>query len=190
MSPFKIPPGLERIQKRMEDIGRKISGLDQGAEGLTPHSAQQNGSPVPAANPGASTFAGQLNGLIEAKGAEHGISPDLLKAVIGAESGGRTDARSDRGALGLMQLMPRTAADLGVNPNDPTQNLDGGSRYLKQMGQRFGTLDQALAAYNAGPGAVEKHGGVPPYRETQEYVRKVRQLLGKLQTGGRLDVKQ
>jgi len=106
------------------------------------------------------------------------LDPDLLFAVIQVESGGDATAVSPKGALGLMQLMPETAREVGVlNPLDPFENVLGGARYLSRMLQRFrGDLRLALAAYNAGPSAVEKHGGVPPYRETREYVRKVSQL--------------
>jgi len=106
------------------------------------------------------------------------LDPDLLFAVIQVESGGDATAVSPKGALGLMQLMPETAREVGVlNPLDPFENVLGGARYLSRMLQRFrGDLRLALAAYNAGPSAVEKHGGVPPYRETREYVRKVSRL--------------
>ena len=160
----------------MEEIEQKINSLaGASSERPIPPAARQAPPSAPSVRDG--SFGEELNRLIQSKGAEHGVSPDLLRAVIKAESGGQVHARSQKGALGLMQLMPATAADLGVNPREPTQNVDGGSRYLKEMGQRFGTLDQALAAYNAGPGAVEKHGGVPPYRETKAYIRKVRALL-------------
>jgi len=110
----------------------------------------------------------------------HGLDPALVMAVVGVESGFQTEAVSAKGAQGLMQLMPATARDLGVtNPFDPVANLDGGSRYLSALVARYdGDLTKALAAYNAGMGAVARHGGVPPYAETRDYVRKI---LGRYQ---------
>ena len=104
---------------------------------------------------------------------EYGLPTGLVDAVIYQESRGRMNAVSVKGALGLMQLMPGTAAQLGVNPYDPDQNIRGGARYLRQQIDRFGSIPLALAAYNAGPGAVTKYGGIPPYRETQDYVAKI-----------------
>ncbi|MCK0166996.1 transglycosylase SLT domain-containing protein [Jannaschia sp. S6380] len=103
----------------------------------------------------------------------HGIPEDLFLRLIRQESGWNPAAVSRKGALGLAQLMPGTAARLGVNPRDPRQNLEGGARYLALQYRKFGTWRLALAAYNAGPGAVERHGGIPPYRETQGYVRAI-----------------
>ena len=113
--------------------------------------------------------------LINSVAGENGVDPRLVAAVAKVESGFRPDAVSSAGAMGLMQLMPATAQALGVtDPFDPQQNLEGGTRYLKSLLQRFGG-DQtlALAAYNAGPGAVAAYGGVPPYAETQKYVTAV-----------------
>jgi soluble lytic murein transglycosylase len=107
-------------------------------------------------------------------GRKHEISPALVKAVIHAESAFDPDATSRKGASGLMQLMPVTARQMGVaDPFDPAQNVMGGTRYLKQLLGRFGDLELAVAAYNAGPEAVKRHQGVPPYRETRSYVRNV-----------------
>lgn len=101
----------------------------------------------------------------------HGVPEDLFLRLVQQESGWNPSARSHKGATGLAQLMPATAARLGVNPHDPMQNLEGGARYLRQMYNTFGSWRLALAAYNAGPAAVSKYGGIPPYRETTNYVR-------------------
>jgi soluble lytic murein transglycosylase len=106
------------------------------------------------------------------------LEPRLVQALVQVESGYNRNARSNKGAIGLMQLMPGTASDLAVSdPWDPEQNLRGGTSYLRQMIDRFGGLELALAAYNAGPEAVAKYGGVPPYEETREYVRRILRLF-------------
>ncbi len=104
---------------------------------------------------------------------KYNIPPGLLGALVRAESGGNARAQSGAGAIGLTQLMPGTAKSLGVNPHDPRQNLEGGAKYLGQQLKRFKSVQKALAAYNAGPGAVQKYGGVPPYNETQTYVKRL-----------------
>jgi len=117
--------------------------------------------------------------LFARAGARYGVSPVLLSAVARQESGFRPDAVSPAGAQGLMQLMPGTAKGLGVtNPFDPAQAVDGAARLLRDLIGRFGRVDHALAGYNAGPGAVLKYGGVPPYAETQKYVRNVMSMAG------------
>jgi cell wall-associated NlpC family hydrolase len=121
----------------------------------------------------ASTGATPYAALFAQAGAAHGVSPALLTAVARAESGFDAGARSRAGAQGLMQLMPATARSLGVDPLQPAQAVDGAARLLKSHLARFGATELALAAYNAGPGAVAKHGGVPPYAETKAYVAKV-----------------
>jgi soluble lytic murein transglycosylase-like protein len=112
---------------------------------------------------------------ITASAQRNGLDPALLAGLIKQESGFNANARSGAGAQGLTQLMPGTAAGLGVtNPLDPGQAIEGGAKYLKQQLDRFGgDVARALAAYNAGPGAVQRFGGVPPYAETQNYVRAV-----------------
>lgn len=101
----------------------------------------------------------------------HGIPVDLFMKLVKQESNWNPNARSHKGAIGLAQLMPATARSLGVDPRDPRQNLEGGARYLARQYQKFRSWRLALAAYNAGPHAVEKYNGVPPYRETQNYVK-------------------
>ncbi|MCL2840594.1 MAG: lytic transglycosylase domain-containing protein [Defluviitaleaceae bacterium] len=113
---------------------------------------------------------------IEAAALRHNLDPSLIRAVIRVESSYRHDAVSHAGAMGLMQLMPGTAASLGVvDPFDIRQNIDGGTRYLRQLLDMFDNdLTLALAAYNAGQGAVRRHGGIPPFRETQNFVPRVK----------------
>jgi soluble lytic murein transglycosylase-like protein len=113
--------------------------------------------------------------LIERHSDAQDLDPKLVRAVIQAESAFDQRARSRKGAMGLMQLMPATAVVLAVDdPYDPEENIRGGTAYLRQLVDRYpGRLDLALAAYNAGPGAVDRHGGIPPYAETREYVRRV-----------------
>lgn len=116
-------------------------------------------------------YRGQYLKMAQSAAERHGIPIDLFLRLVQQESGWNSKAVSIKGALGLAQLMPGTAQRLRVDPHDPEQNLDGGARYLKQQYRTFGTWQLALAAYNAGPGAVKKYGGVPPYKETMNYVR-------------------
>ena len=111
--------------------------------------------------------------LAKAAARNHRIPEGLFLRLIQQESAWNSKARSSKGAIGLAQLMPATARDLRVDPKDPKQNLEGGARYLAEQYRTFRSWRLALAAYNAGPGAVRKHGGVPPFRETQNYVRKI-----------------
>ena len=120
-------------------------------------------------------YAGRYSGpwleVAKAAARQHGVPEDLFLRLVQQESGWNTGAVSPKGALGLAQLMPGTAQLLGVDPLDPEENLEGGARYLRMQYDTFGTWPLALAAYNAGPQAVDDHGGIPPYAETQNYVQ-------------------
>ena len=119
--------------------------------------------------------------LIDRIARKHGMDPELVKAVAKVESNYNPTAISPKGALGVMQLLPATAQRFGVaDAYNPAQNIEGGIRYLKFLRDQFpGNLSLVLAAYNAGENAVRKHGGIPPYRETRDYVHKIRQLYGR-----------
>lgn len=158
-----------------------LNVLDTLGAGLSAYSPY-----APSLNSGAN-FAQLLSGgetgydgLFQAAAEAYQLPVDLLKSVAKAESAFTADAVSPCGAQGIMQLMPGTARALGVaDAFDPAQNIMGGAKYLRQMVDRFdGDLTKAVAAYNAGPGAVEQYGGVPPYRETQNYVQKVLGAVG------------
>jgi len=124
---------------------------------------------------GGSATSTAFDELISSASGRYNVDPDLIRAVIKTESDFNTNARSNKGAMGLMQLMPDTARLHNVNDAyNPNENVEGGVRHLRMLLERYqGNLELSLAAYNAGAGAVEKHGGIPPYIETREYVRKV-----------------
>ncbi|HTV91112.1 MAG TPA: lytic transglycosylase domain-containing protein [Verrucomicrobiae bacterium] len=184
------------------DISTELSAVATRIEQITGAPVQLPGLPQSAPQ-GTSSFASVLQSQMAAQGDETGedsapgapamvppaqidalvgenaqsqdVDPALIKAIIANESGFNANATSNVGAQGLMQLMPGTAAGLGVtDAYDPAQNVAGGTKYIKGLLQRFnGDVRLAVAAYNAGPGAVEKYGGVPPYAETQNYVQNV-----------------
>ncbi|MCG7492608.1 lytic transglycosylase domain-containing protein [Thalassobius sp. Cn5-15] len=116
-------------------------------------------------------YSGPFLDMARSAARRHNIPETMFLKLVQQESGFNAKAVSPKGALGLAQLMPATAKTLGVDPRDPYENLEGGARYLAEQYRAFGSWRLALAAYNAGPGAVKKHGGIPPYKETRNYVR-------------------
>ena len=168
---------VDELQSRIAQLAGAPAAAPQGPsfQAALAQAAGPTGAaaapPVAAAPGGPTPFAAE----IEAAAQRHGIDPALLKGLIRQESNFNPTAGSPAGARGLTQLMPGTASSLGVTDvTDPAQSIEGGAKYLKQQLDRFGgDVTKALAAYNAGPGAVAKYGGVPPYAETQAYVQKV-----------------
>lgn len=157
------------------------SGLNGQGQGLSIDGVSVAGSGRRVGTP--PSISPQLRQAFEETADRYGLDVNLLLAVAWQESAFNPNAVSHAGAIGLMQLMPGTAAGLGVDPTNPLENLDGGARYLRQQIDRFGSVELALAAYNAGPGAVQKHGGIPPFEETQNYVPKVMQRWRSLDAG-------
>ncbi len=153
----------------------KIPLLRTAATGIAPRTTQTSFAEPPKISAAERANREKIEQMIREVSDRYRVDPALVRAVIQTESNWNSSAVSRKGALGLMQLVPGTAQQLGVsNAFDPKQNLDGGVRYLHTLLQRYnGDLDKALAAYNAGPGAVDRAGGIPQYRETREYVQKV-----------------
>lgn len=195
--------GVEAIQARISEIQRRfgIEGPVPGTtvgfqraldaelkknDGATPPQTAGGGATSKAdtakmtpaeASAQLSSTSNETTRFIQEAAAKYGLDSRLVAAVAEAESSGNQSEVSDAGAVGVMQLMPDTAAALGVNPYDEKQNIEGGAHYLKQMLDTFGgDMKKAIAAYNAGPQAVKDYGGVPPYAETQNYVNKVLDL--------------
>jgi soluble lytic murein transglycosylase-like protein len=159
------------LRARRDVAARSFSSLLSGARRTPTSRAAQSTDTVDAYE------AGRYADMINDAGAKYGVDPTLIAAVTKAESGFNSRAVSHAGAKGLMQLMDSTAKTLGIdNSFDPAANVDGGTRFLSEMLRKFKKPELALAAYNAGPGAVTKFGGVPPYQETQTYVRRVLDL--------------
>ncbi|MCS7204274.1 MAG: lytic transglycosylase domain-containing protein [Leptospiraceae bacterium] len=123
----------------------------------------------------------ELWDLVKRVSQEEGVSPELIWSIIKVESNFDPDAISKKGAIGLMQLMPETAKMLNVNPHDVEQNIRGGIRYLKELAKKYDSLEKILAAYNAGPSAVDRYEGIPPYSETQNYIKRIKKILNQLE---------
>lgn len=163
------------VMLRLAPVATPPAGAPASGFGAQLASVMAPAATTGAAQPAAAATANPYAQEIAAAAQRNGVDPALLTGLIHAESNFDPNATSPAGAQGLTQLMPGTAASLGVSdPLDPAQAIEGGARYLRQQLDRFGgDASKALAAYNAGPGAVERFGGVPPYAETQAYVRKV-----------------
>ncbi|WP_174258168.1 lytic transglycosylase domain-containing protein [Tabrizicola piscis] len=163
----KSRTALFESQSRL--IDDKLSKQYSGSVKLTPK--YKEGEAAAEATPAyRGSYRGEYLEVAKAAARKHGVPEDLFLRLVQQESGWNAVAVSHKGAKGLAQLMPDTAEILGVDINDPKANLDGGARYLRMMYDKFGSWKLALAAYNAGPGAVEEHDGIPPYAETENYV--------------------
>ena len=198
-----IPEDEQAIAQRVQQLRGLIEQTRQVGSGIAPASAtaatSTTASQVPAGDfaaalqaattadassptatqsenvAGAAGDGGEYDSVIEQASERYGVDPAVLHGLIQQESGFDPSAQSSAGASGLTQLMPGTASSMGVaNPLNPTESIEGGARYLSQLMSQFGgNTEDALAAYNAGPGAVQQYGGIPPYAETQSYVSKV-----------------
>ena len=159
---------INTIENQIQSLNSFAQKPDADFQKILESSVQNKKNPTSASR-------SEIDNLITKYADKNGLDEAFVKAVINQESGFNPNATSHCGAMGLMQLMPATAQGLGVtNAYDAEQNIEGGTKYLKGLMDRFGNDKQlALAAYNAGPNAVKKYGGIPPYAETQNYVKKV-----------------
>ncbi len=161
------------FQNQTRLLDGRLSQQYENSERLRPSSEitiSTASEPVPSYR---GSYRGTYLALARGLASKYDIPEDLFLRLVQQESGWNPNAVSPKGATGLAQLMPATARALGVDINDPAQNLEGGARYLRAMYDKFGSWRLALAAYNAGPGAVEQYGGIPPYAETKNYVRAI-----------------
>ena len=173
---FSLPaqqmPGMEFAAKLQQEMDKNVVSAAGKAHAVQ---SAQSATAVQQAEKSRSDVSNpELSRTIHAAAAKYAVDPKLISAVAEVESGGNQSAVSPAGAVGVMQLMPETAAGLGVNPYDMKSNVEGGTKYLREMLDTFdGDVKKAVAAYNAGPNAVKAYGGVPPYAETQNYVNNV-----------------
>ena len=190
---FRIKADRHEVIGEVTRLHTATGTMDLRTEAIAKFEVEEYVPPAPAEEPiapaepaNAADAAPPTHEELLTQAAErHGLLPEFVRSVASAESAMRQDAISPKGAIGLMQLMPGTARELGADPHDPAQNADAGTRYLRQLLDKYkhtpDPVRYALAAYNAGPGAVDKYGTVPPYRETQTYVERVlRKYLAEL----------
>lgn len=157
--------GAKTQQVPVRGVDRAVTAQQAGAVVQLPEYSVNSSLPIADQS---------LTAMVEDAARKYHVDPKLVSAIAEVESGGNQDVTSSAGAIGVMQLMPDTAASLGVNPYDKKSNIEGGAKYLREMLDAFdGDVRRAVAAYNAGPQAVRDYGGVPPYQETQNYVNKV-----------------
>lgn len=162
------------FESQSELIDRKLKKQYSGSVKHTPKYKKGEETAAAAGIPAyRGSYKGEYLEVAKAAARKHGVPEDLFLRLVQQESGWNVVAVSAKGATGLAQLMPGTAEILGVDISDPEANLDGGARYLRMMFDKFGTWELALAAYNAGPGAVEAYNGIPPYAETENYVKAI-----------------
>lgn len=152
---------------QLDVLDGRAASQYRGSARLKPKPEAREGAVLPYKG----KYRGIYMGMAREAAKQHGVPEDLFLRLVQQESGWNPNAKSHKGALGLAQLMPGTARLLRVDPYDPKQNLEGGARYLSWQYKKFGSWRLALAAYNAGPEAVEKYDGVPPYKETRNYVK-------------------
>jgi hypothetical protein len=164
---------VQLFQKQLDVLDGRAAQQYSGSTRLLPDYPELGRFVAPRGSGGGGRDPGEWLEPAKSAARQHGIPEELFLRLVRQESGWNPQAVSHKGAIGLAQLMPDTARYLRVDPNDPRQNLEGGARYLIEQYRRFGSWRLALAAYNAGPEAVAKHGDVPPYRETQGYVRAI-----------------